>query len=52
MKQHLLHILWRIINRIEKMERVRIVFAAFVLFAISIVWATFRYAVLDYGYYK
>lgn len=40
------------IARLSHIDRVRMVFLAFAAFAFLIIWTTFKYTVLEYGYYK
>lgn len=41
-----------LIIRLSHIDRVRMVFLIFAFFALIIVWTTFKYTVLEYGYYK
>ena len=41
-----------LIVRLSRIERVRMVFFAFALFAFLIIWTTLKYTVLEYTYYK
>lgn len=41
-----------IIIQFSHIERIRIVFFGFILFAILIIWTTFKYTVVEYTYYK
>lgn len=41
-----------LIARLSHIDRVRMVFFVFVLFAFLIIWTTFKYTVLEYDYYK
>ena len=52
MQQKILHILFRFLKRLESLDRIRIVFFAFLFFACLIIWSTFKYSVLEYTYYK
>lgn len=52
MQKKINHFLDFLITYFSTINRVRIVFFAFVLFAFIIIWTTFKYTVLEYSYYK
>jgi cell division protein FtsI/penicillin-binding protein 2 len=52
MQKKINHFLNFLIIRLSAIDRVRIVFFAFAIFAFIIIWTTFKYTVLEYTYYK
>jgi cell division protein FtsI/penicillin-binding protein 2 len=52
MQQKINRFLGFLLSRISHIERVRMVFIMFALFASIIIWTTFKYTVLEYPYYK
>ncbi|MFA6091006.1 MAG: penicillin-binding transpeptidase domain-containing protein, partial [Candidatus Gracilibacteria bacterium] len=52
MQQKINHFINFLIIRFSHLDRVRMVFFGFVLFAILIIWTAFKYTVLEYTYYK
>ncbi len=52
MQKKLNHLINFLIIQFSHIDRVRMVFFGFLLFAILIIWTTFKYTVLEYTYYK
>jgi cell division protein FtsI/penicillin-binding protein 2 len=52
MYKKLNHLIGILISRLSHIDRVRMVFVTFVIFALLIIWTTFKYTVLEYSYYK
>lgn len=52
MQKKINHLLNFLIARFSSIDRVRVVFFAFALFAFLIIWTAFKYTVLEYPYYK
>lgn len=52
MQKKINHFINFLITRLSSIDRVRMVFLVFALFALLIVWTTFKYTVLEYTYYK
>ncbi|OIP54113.1 hypothetical protein AUK10_01485 [Candidatus Gracilibacteria bacterium CG2_30_37_12] len=52
MQKKLIHLINFLIIQFSHIDRVRMVFFGFILFAILIIWTTFKYTVLEYTYYK
>lgn len=52
MQKKLEHLIHLVLVRLSVIDRVRMVFFGFLLFGLLIIWTTFKYTVLEYGYYK
>lgn len=52
MQKQLDHLINFLIARLSHIDRVRVIFFAFAIFALLIIWTTFKYTVLEYSYYK
>lgn len=52
MQKKLNHFIDFLIIRFSQIDRVRMVFFGFALFAFLIVWTTFKYTVIEHTYYK
>lgn len=52
MQKKINHLINFLIVRLSHIDRIRMVFLVFVIFALLIIWTTFKYTVLEYSYYK